>query len=171
MVDDYTFAVEQDRREKDHWFRDGEDSPIPHEGRHSFKGLIYFPVDPTHRFRVTLHAYPKQEVLTFPTSKGTEQQYFRHGYFEFSVDGKPVHSHSAHDYLFVPFRDATSNKETYGAGRYLDLDPNPRGEYDLDFNKAYNPYCAYSDDYVCPLPPTENWLPVPIRAGEKTWRA
>jgi len=178
MVDDYTFAVEQERKEKDDLFREGHDSPIPHEVRHGFKGLSYYPIDPSHRFRVTLTLYPKQEVLKFPTSKGTEQEYFRHGYFEFPVEGKtlrlngyrPVRAHGSREFLFVPFRDATNNKETYGAGRYLDLEPDPSGVYDLDFNKAYNPYCAYSDEYVCPLPPPENWLPVPVRAGEKTWR-
>lgn len=176
MVDDYTFRIEQGRKEKDHWFREGQDSPIPHELRHGFTGLSYYSVNPALRFRVPLAVHPKQDVLTFATSKGTEQQYFRHGYFEFSVERttvqihayKPVHAHGP-EFLFVPFRDATSGKETYGAGRYLDLEPQRSGAYDLDFNLAYNPYCAYSDDYVCPLPPVENWLTVPIRAGEKTW--
>ena len=177
MVDDHTFAVEQERKEKDYWFRESHESPIPHGLRHGFKGLEYFPVDPIFRVRVEFTEYPKQEVLWFPTSKGTEQEYSRHGYFEFLVEGrtvrlnvyKPVRAHSAREFLFVPFRDATSNKETYGAGRYLDLEPQPSGVYELDFNRAYNPYCAYSDDYVCPLPPPENWLPVAIRAGEKAW--
>ncbi len=178
MADDYTFAIEQERKEKDHWLRASHDSPIPLESRHAFQGLSYYPVNPALRLRVQLVEYPNKEMLTLPTSKGTEQQYVRWGYFEVPVEGvpvrlnayRPVHSHSAHDYLFVPFRDATSAKETYGAGRYLDLEWNPKGAYDLDFNRAYNPYCAYSDDYVCPFPPPENWLPVPIRAGEKTWK-
>ena len=177
MVDDYVFAIEQERKEKDHWFRESHESPIPHELRHGSQGLAYYPVDPDLRFRVKLSLYPTQEVLRFPTSKGTGQDYFRHGYFEFPVEGrtvqlnvyKPVHSHSGREFLFLPFRDATSNKETYGAGRYIDLEPEASGMYDLDFNRAYNPYCAYSDDYVCPLPPPENWLPVAIRAGEKAW--
>lgn len=177
MVDD-TFAIEQERKEKEHWFREGHDSPIPHELRHTFNGLSYYPIDPAHRFRVTLTVHPKQDVLTFATSTGTAQQFLRYGYFEFPVAGetvrlnvyRPAHSHGAHDSLFIPFRDATSGKETYGAGRYIDLEPQASGAYDLDLNRAYNPYCAYSDDYVCPLPPPENWLAVPIRAGEKTWR-
>jgi len=76
--------------------------------------------------------------------------------------------------LFVPFRDATSGKETYGAGRYIDLEPEERlnneGKWVLDLNKAYNPWCAYSDAYICPLVPTENWLKVPVRAGEKDYK-
>lgn len=177
MVDDYTFAIEQERKEKDHWFRVSHESPIPHELRPSFRGLSYYGVNPKLRFRVKLVEHPDKDVLTFATSTGTQQHYVRFGSFEVPVEGQtvrinvywPVHSHSAHDYLFVPFRDATSGKETYGAGRYLDLEVTPSGLYDLDFNRAYNPYCAYSDDYVCPLPPPENWVSVPIRAGEKAW--
>jgi len=177
MVDDYPFAIEQERKEKDYSFREEADSPIPHELRSSFRGLEYYPLDPSFRFRVRLQVDPTQEVLRFPTSKGPEQEYVRHGFFEFAVAGqtvrlnvyRAVHSHRRPEPLFVPFRDATSGKETYGAGRYLDLEPTRDEVYDLDFNKAYNPYCAYSDDYVCPLPPPENWLPVPIRAGEKSW--
>jgi len=177
MVDDYAFRVEQERREKDHWFREGHDSPIPHEVRHAFRGLDYYPIDPGLRFRLRISVSPEQEPLTFPTSKGTQQQYLRYGTFEFSVAGetarlhgyRPAHAHGAQDYVFVPFRDATSARETYGAGRYLDLPFQPSGVYDVDFNRAYNPYCAYSDDYVCPLPPPENWLKVPIRAGERNW--
>jgi len=176
MVDDHAFAVQQERKEKDYWFRESHESPIPHELRHDFRGLNYYSVEPTFRFRAKLTEHPEQEILKFPTSKGTEQEYFRHGYFEFQVEGKtvrlnvykPVHAHGR-EYLFVPFRDATTGEETYGAGRYLDLEPSLSGDYDLDFNRAYNPYCAYSDDYICPLPPAENWLPVAIRAGEKTW--
>jgi len=177
MVDDYTFRIEEIRREKDHWFREAHDSPIPHALRHGLACLAYFPVDARLRFRARLNQDAKQEELVFPTSKGTEQRFLRHGYFEVPIEGQTVHLnayrlvhvHGGHDYLFVPFRDATSGKETYGAGRYLDLEVQPSGVYDLDFNLAYNPYCAYSDDYVCPLPPPENWLPVPVRAGEKSW--
>ncbi len=71
--------------------------------------------------------------------------------------------------LFVPFRDATSGKESYGADRYLDIEQHPGDEYVIDLNLAYNPYCAYSDDYVCPFLPRENWLAVPIRPGEKNF--
>jgi uncharacterized protein (DUF1684 family) len=84
-------------------------------------------------------------------------------------------SDPADDRLFVPFRDKTSGDETHGAGRYLDLEPERHltadGTWILDFNEAYNPWCAYSDAYACPLVPPENWLPVPVWAGEKEYRA
>jgi len=104
----------------------------------------------------------------------------RIGFFEFEIDGTklrlaayksvppPGHRHEDHS-LFVPFLDATSGKETYGAARYLDLEDRRTDDYVLDFNPAYNPYCAYSDAYICPFPPQENWLAVPIRAGEKNF--
>jgi uncharacterized protein (DUF1684 family) len=106
------------------------------------------------------------------TTKGREQVYNRYGVVHFQVDGQAAQvtlyaSEGSHE-LFVPFRDATSGKETYGAGRYLDL--HKRGdEIVIDFNYAYNPYCAYNPDWSCPLPPAENWLKVPIRAGEKSF--
>jgi len=104
----------------------------------------------------------------------------RYGTFEFEIDGAPLrlsayksvpaaaHHHESES-LFVPFHDVTSGKETYGAARYLDIEEQPGDEYVVDFNVAYNPYCAYSEDYVCPFPPRENWLAVPIRAGEKNF--
>ena len=105
------------------------------------------------------------------TSTGDEQSYYRLGTVEFEVEGQParlaVYKSAQHDELFLPFRDATSGKETYGAGRYLEPVESSDGKLLVDFNLAYNPYCAYSEHYSCPLPPLENWLKVPIRAGEK----
>lgn len=168
------------RQEKDYYFKTDPDSPIPAGIRDKFQGLAYFPPDPRFRFRVKLARLPNPEPVTLATSKGVPRPMVRYGSFEFEVDGvkqrlyaykaapQPGHHHEDAS-LFVPFRDATSGKESYGAARYLDLEENPRGEYVLDFNLAYNPYCAYSDDYVCPFPPRENWLTLPIRAGEKTF--
>ncbi len=112
------------------------------------------------------------------TSKGTSREFSRFGFFEFEVDGNIVKLHTyksldrkEDNELFIPFKDKTNGLETYSAGRYLDLEINP-DDYDdclIDFNYSYNPFCAYSEDYVCPLPPAENWLGVAIRAGEKKY--
>ena len=173
--------IEELRREKDWFFKEGEDSPIPHQSRHSFAGLAYFPVDPKYRVRARLVRDPNPQRVVLATSKGIPRDMIRVGVFEFEIDGtkqrlaafksapQPGHHHHEDRNLFVPFRDATSGKETYGAARYLDIEALPTDEYVLDFNVAYNPYCAYSDDYVCPFPPRENWLTVPIRAGEKNF--
>lgn len=174
--------LEETRKEKDEWMRVSPNSPLPHEERHHFKGLEYFPPDSSCRIVTKLNVYPSPERLRMATSKGVEREFIRYGHFDFVIDGKPQrlhaykstpehgHSHGLEDAsLFVPFRDATSGKESYGAARYLDLEVNPSGVYELDFNLAYNPYCAYSDNYICPFPPPENWLTVAIRAGERNF--
>lgn len=177
---DYARDLELQRKEKDYYFRTDPDSPIPPAIRPKFQGLSYFPPDLKYRLQVHLTELPSPEPVTLATSKGIPRPMVRYGYFDFEIDGvkqrlyaykaapQPGHHHEDAS-LFVPFRDATSGKESYGAARYLDIEENPSGEHVLDFNLAYNPYCAYSDDYVCPFPPKENWLTVPIRAGEKTF--
>jgi uncharacterized protein (DUF1684 family) len=163
------------RHEKDEFYRDGHESPIPHSERSSFRGLSYFDPDPRLRFDTKLQRYPGTESVIMATSKGTRQLFNKVGYFDLTIDGQPVRlqayqsAEREDQHLFIPFRDATSGNETYGAARYLDLDVEHNDEYAVDFNLAYNPYCAYSDDYVCPLPPQENWLKVPIRAGERKY--
>jgi uncharacterized protein (DUF1684 family) len=137
-----------------------------------FKGLAYFPENPALIVKATVDRNVGSGVVRMETTKGQEQAYNRYGVVHFQVDGQAAQvtlyaSEGSHE-LFVPFRDATSGKETYGAGRYLDL--HKRGdEIVIDFNYAYNPYCAYNPDWSCPLPPAENWLKVPIRAGEKSF--
>jgi uncharacterized protein (DUF1684 family) len=177
---DYGRDLQLQRREKDYYFQSDPDSPIPAAIRGRFTGLEYFAPDLKYRVRVGLTKLPTPEAVTLATSKGIPRPMVRYGYFEFELDGanqrlyayksapQPGHHHEDAS-LFIPFRDATSGKESYGAARYLDIEESPSGEHVLDFNLAYNPYCAYSDDYVCPFPPRENWLTVPIRAGEKTF--
>ncbi len=182
-VEKYRREVEDFRRRKDHMLATDPESPIRPAERASFRSLDYFPVDPKYRLRVRLQPEASPVRVRMVTSKGSEQDFLRVGYFDLSLEGKqlrlyayrsappPGHEHHVQgEPLFVPFRDATSGKETYGAARYLDLEPSPSNEYVLDFNVAYNPYCAYSDDYVCPFPPRENTLPVAIRAGETVYK-
>jgi len=169
----WTRGLARFRREKDDFFRNSGESPIPHGT--AFGGLNYFDPDPSFRYEETLHRYAEPDSVVLTTSKGTRQLFNRVGYFELSVGGIPtkVHAYQSAErddpHLFIPFRDATSGKESYGAARYLDIQVEHNDEYVIDFNQAYNPYCAYSEDYVCPLPPQENWLKVPIRAGERKY--
>jgi len=168
----YIDALEANRAEKERFFRTSPYSPI--EDRAGFTGLNYYPPDPAYRYTLPLQRADEPEPLTFPTSTGDEQTYFRIGTIEFEVEGQParlaIYSSPHHDELFLPFRDATSGRETYGAGRYLEPEVLPDGNLLVDFNLAYNPFCAYSDDYSCPLPPFENYLKVAIRAGEKAYK-
>ncbi len=169
--------IEHLRREKDRFFKESHHSPIPPNEREAFTGLNYFPYNPELAFELELKELPTMEEVVMATSVSGEQSlYHKVGYFEFEVQGtthrlsayRSAHEHEVgRPTLFIPFRDATSGKETYGAGRYLEVEVNPSGRYVLDFNLAYNPYCAYSDLYICPLPPGENWLRVEIRGGEK----
>jgi len=178
MSSDWADAIRQQRAEKDEYFGSDQHSPIPTDERDDFDGLSYFPVDEAYRFEVPLHEHDERESVTVGTSTGGEREYLRWGEFRVEVEGEPVaiqayKSDPDDDRLWVPFRDATSGEESYGAGRYLDLEVETHrtgeGTWILDFNLAYNPTCAYSDRYECPLPPSENWLDVPIRAGEKTY--
>ena len=172
-VETWRRALLRFREKKDRFFREDHDSPIvPSEGR-SFAGLKYYDPDPGSRFEAPLHRYPGPDSVIMTTSKGTRQLFNRVGYFDLEIGGEKVRLNAYQSAeredpnLFIPFRDATSGKESYGAARYLDLEVEHDDQYAVDFNYAYDPYCAYSDDYVCPLPPKENWLPVAIRAGEK----
>ncbi len=168
-------ALTRFRAEKDRFFKTGHDSPLPPGEVSDFEGLKYFDPDPNLRFEASLQRYVNPEAVILSTSKGTRQLFNRVGYFDLTVGRKPVRVSAYQSAerddpnLFVPFRDATSGNESYGAARYLDLDVEHDDQYAVDFNYAYNPYCAYSEDYVCPLPPQENWLDVPIRAGEKKY--
>jgi uncharacterized protein len=173
LTDAYVGALEANRHEKDHYFHHDPYSPIPHEERETFEGLNYYPPALDYQYTLALDR-EEPEPVTFQTSTSDQQRYFRIGIVRFEVEGQPaelaIYESEDGEDLFLPFRDATSGKETYGAGRYLEPIALGNDELLVDFNLAYNPYCAYSPDFSCPLPPIENWLKVPIRAGEKTYR-
>jgi len=173
---DYPAAVARFRADKDDYFRSAHDSPIPHDVRHDFPGLPYFPVDEALRFEgLALEPYTGAEPASFqiPTSDGNLRPAVRAGVFRFPIGGAThtltgyTFESGASESVFVPFLDATSGHETYGAGRYLDLFPEDDGTYALDFNLAYHPSCVYDAKFSCPLTPAENRLPVRIEAGER----
>jgi uncharacterized protein (DUF1684 family) len=173
---DYAAQVEAYRAEKDEVFRFSANSPIPHDVRHDFPGLPYFPVDESLRFEgLALEEYAGDQPTSFqiPTSDNQLKPAHRKGSFAFELGGEPRHltAYVLNDgdptSLFVPFLDATSGTETYGAGRYLDIEPDEDGTYALDFNLAYHPYCVYAESYSCPLTPPENRLTIPIEDNER----
>jgi len=177
-VDAWKQQIERERREKDEFFARQWQSPISPEERAEFSGLDYYPADPDYRFEIELHEHMDKKAMRMAYTKGGQRDFVRWGEFRFSVAGEECvlqayKSDAEGEQLFIPFRDATSGKETYGAGRYLDLnaarDRTPDGKWVVDLNKAYNPWCAYSEDYTCPFVPQENWLTVPVRAGEKNY--
>ena len=173
---DYPTAVESYRADKDEYFRTSPGSPVPAAERPSFGGLPYFPVDESLRFEgLTLDPYAGSEPTRFqsPTSDGRLRPAERAGTFTFEAGGaaqrltgyRLAGDDSAS--VFVPFLDLTSGTETYGAGRYLDIEPEHDGTYALDFNLAYHPSCVYDPKFSCPLTPAENRLPIRIEAGER----
>ncbi|MFB6125563.1 MAG: DUF1684 domain-containing protein [Halanaeroarchaeum sp.] len=178
MANDYVEAVRQQREQKSQYFGNNPRSPIPDEDREDFPGLEYFPVDEALRFEVRLHEHDEKDTVTVETTAGGQREYLVWGEFRVEVDGEKVvlqafKGDEHEEYLWVPFRDETNGEETYGAGRYIDLeygeDQLDAATWVLDFNEAYNPTCAYNEAYECPLIPTENWLDVPIEAGEKAY--
>jgi uncharacterized protein (DUF1684 family) len=170
----YVDEIGVERTAKDRLLGAAADSPVKAEQRGQFLPLAYFPVDEGYRVPAQLAPSPGEAALEMPTSRGERRQMRRAGQLKFSVKGQLLTltafveaSDRQMTRLFVPFRDPTNGIETYPAGRYLDLDRTATGLYDLDFNRAYHPYCYYNASYDCPYPPAENRLAMPIRAGER----
>lgn len=170
---------------RDSEFRNKEESPLKEEDFPVFKGLDYFPTDEQFRVNAKFKRTPDEEYFQMPTSSGTEKKFVKYGELSFRIGEqdlllnvyqfdievlKTIPEYA--DLLFVPFKDLTSNKETYGGGRYIDMKTPMGDEALLDFNLAYNPSCAYgSDRFNCPIPPAENFLKIEIRAGEKSFES
>jgi uncharacterized protein (DUF1684 family) len=172
--------LEQNRDEKDEFFASHPHSPIPQAEREEFEGLEYFDPNSAYRVTATIHLVDDEEdVYRMETSTGGEQRYHKVAELAFEIDGETLslagyrQAGEERESLFVPFRDKTTGQQTYGAGRYMELeaegDLEDGQEIPVDFNLAYSPFCAYSEQYACPLPPEENWLETTIEAGEKDW--
>ena len=163
--------LEDFRREKDDFFAEDEQSPLTAEQRRNFHGLNYFPENPALRLVLPVEEFEKKDKISMPTSTGDVQVYNRYGKIKFDVEGQPAELtvYASRDSFFLPFVDVLAGKETYGAGRYLEPVLAGGGKFLVDFNYAYNPYCAYNENWSCPITPFENRLKVPIKAGEKTF--
>jgi hypothetical protein len=145
-----------------------------------FTGLYYFDVDTSFHVQAVFHKYKKQRSFTMKTSTDRLPVYQVYGYLEFSLQGKNftlqvyrnkeiARRPGLKDYLFIPFTDLTNGEESYGGGRYIDFRIPEEETVWLDFNEAYNPYCAYNTRFSCPVPPAENFLDTRITAGEKNF--
>jgi uncharacterized protein len=171
---DYADRLAAARIAKDQQFREASDSPVPKEKRDALLPLPYFPVDPAFTVPAALKLSDDRPVFEMPTSTGALRKMQLVGTLEFTFEGERRSLGAFVEdgtqqitNLFVPFADLTTGMDTYAAGRYLDIEPTTTGYYTIDFNRAYNPYCAYNATYECPFPPPSNRLNVAIRAGEK----
>ena len=170
----YADSINAWRETKDAFMQRSEESPIPPEQRASFPPLTYFPVEPEYRVPASLAVARTNDVIQIPTSRGELRPHNRVGQLSFTLKGQLLTltafvevGQQDINHLFVPFGDLTNGTETYPGGRYLELERTPTGIYDLDFNRAFHPFCYYNPKYDCPYPPRENRLPIPIRAGER----
>ncbi len=170
QIDKHRESYKQDFVKDDH-------SPLKEK---DLANLHFYAVDSTYKVLATVETLKNEKIFKMPTFDGTSKEFYRYAKISFNLNGllismtlyksialasNPVYK----DLLFLPFTDETNNKETYGGGRYIDLSAKEikDSKIEVDFNKAYNPYCAYSDGYRCPVPPEENDLPLEVKAGEK----
>lgn len=163
------------RKAKDDYFGQDHYSPLTPEQQKRFSGLAYYPENPVLRFALVIDELPDQEKETVEmrTSTGDFQPYVRWGTISFPVDRQTatltVYRDEDGGEFFLPFADLSSGQMSYRKGRYVDLATAGHGRFLVDFNYAYNPYCAYNPNWSCPIPPLENLLSVEIKAGEKSF--
>lgn len=169
--DKYEDEIKAHRKEITKTFLIRESSPLKNEDRKYFVGLNYFEIDRQFAVWANYQTLMNQGLSRLSTSGGEEREYIRDGILKFKLKGKELQlfSYRSKDSpdLFIPFGDETNGKETYQAGRYLDLQAPDSNQVLLDFNKAYNPYCAYNDEWSCVIPPPENKVNISIEAGER----
>lgn len=176
----YSQVMESFRSEYKQGFLEEENSPLK---KSELKYLDFFDADSSYVITAVFKRTSDAIPFEMPTSSGKLKQYVKYGNADFNFGDTTLtlsiyqsitlrETEAFKDYLFIPFNDETNSETTYGGGRYIDLEISEIRDNNviIDFNKAYNPYCAYSDGYSCPVPPQENKLPVRIEAGEKNYR-
>ncbi len=180
--DDYQSKIKENRMEKRKHFKYADASPLTNEQKKDFQKLNYFKIDTQYKVKAHVERLSNPDTLRMAYKNGKSQAYIRFARLQFKLKGKSTKlvayrnvddkKRSSQNPLFIPFYDATNGKSTYGGGRYLDIKMDQLGNsVTLDFNKAYNPYCAYNDGYACPIPPKENRLEMAVMAGEKKFKA
>lgn len=157
------------RRQKNQFYKNSPQSPLTPEQQDVFEGLNYYDYNPALQLTVKIEPFADAKLVPIQTTTGDVRQYKRFGRFSFTVDGQEAELtlYEADYGFFLPFVDAGANTETYPAGRYLEPEYLGDNHFEIDFNQAYNPYCAYNEGWSCPITPAENRVKVSIRAGEK----
>lgn len=179
LAQSYKGEIRKERKKTDIKFRSEESSPLDVENVEGFKRLPYFSIKKKYKVRAKLELTPEEEVFEMPTTTERKPKYRQYALARFELNGKShavpifqnqdlIKKEEFSDYLFLPFNDETNGFQTYGGGRFIDLRiPKEGNEIVIDFNKAYNPYCAYGDRWSCPIPPPESNIETEIKAGVK----
>ena len=172
----YIKKIEEERKLKDEQMKTDPNSPFNRPKKVEFHPLKYFPVNPDFVFKSKLFEYPRKDTITIYGTKGEQRKAVRFGYLNINYKGKTYRLNvyksfgkNGQEYYSIWFTDETTNKESYGVGRYLEFEKSkdPDFVYTIDFNRAFNPYCAYSPAYSCAIPSKEDHLNFAVRAGEK----
>jgi uncharacterized protein (DUF1684 family) len=174
--EDYIEKIEKERERQFKFIRFNIESPLTEEQKRSFTKLTFYDIDPQYKVKARILPIENKKVREVPLTDGSNQRYIEHAFAEFELGGKTnkllllqAMDEADKRNFFLAFADATSAGETYGGGRYLNVRQDGKNSITIDFNLAYNPYCAYNPDFACPLPPKENILDIPITVGEKNY--
>ncbi len=181
IFDDYNASIREYQHKMNMDFKDKDESPLTEKDRKKFKSLDFFPIDSTFKVTAEIKYFDNPKTFAMPTTTERRPLYKTFGVAVFNLNGKEMMLHiyqnqdliqqpEYKDHLFIPFRDETNGDETYGGGRFLDVELPEGDSIVIDFNKAYNPYCAYSARYSCPIPPKENSMATAIKAGVKNYQ-
>jgi uncharacterized protein (DUF1684 family) len=172
----YVEKIEKERERQFKFIRFNIESPLTEEQKRSFTKLTFYDINPGYKVKARIIPIENKKVREVPLTDGSKQRYIEHSFAEFELGGKTnkllllqAMDEADKRNFFLAFADETSAKETYGGGRYLNVRQDGKNSITIDFNLAYNPYCAYNPDYACPLPPKENLLDIAIPAGEKNY--
>ncbi|HSP87061.1 MAG TPA: DUF1684 domain-containing protein [Ignavibacteriaceae bacterium] len=174
----YIEDVEKIRNENNDYMKNDPNSPFNAKSKVHFEPLKYYEPDPEFKFQSKLYEFDKKDTVIIFGTKGEERKAVRYGYVklnykndDFKVNVYEGTSRSGEKYFSIWFTDKTTGEENYGVGRYIDFELNTDKEflYTIDFNLAYNPYCAYSSDYSCAIPTKEDYIDLAIEAGEKNF--
>ncbi|NJN24639.1 MAG: DUF1684 domain-containing protein [Cyclobacteriaceae bacterium] len=173
ITEGYVEKIETARAETNDFLKNAEDSPLTDSQKAAFTTLNYFPIAEKYRVKSDFQLSQRQQIIQMGISDGSQKAYLVFGHAHLHLEGKELNLtvykplQDDADYLFIPFYDHTSAELTYGGGRYVEPELADDGALIIDFNLAYNPYCAYNPSYKCPIPPPENRLDVSVLAGEK----
>ncbi|WP_439481835.1 DUF1684 domain-containing protein [Cyclobacterium plantarum] len=172
----YQETIEAERERQFKFLKYNMESPLTEDQKQELDSLDFYPIDPSYKVRARMVPVANKRILEIPMTDGSIERYIRHSFAEFELAEKPVkllllQAEDETDLrnFFLAFADETSGEETYGGGRYLNLRQDGQSSITIDFNLAFNPYCAYNPDFACPIPPRENILEIPIKAGEKNY--